>query len=142
MRLVVGTRRRKAFNADGVIEVEDWVARIRRASREAERSRKEHCIPDWVEEVTRRQFRWAGHVARRDVGRWTKVCLEWALAGWRSKGRPRTRWSDSIDKYSSGAFGTPVGSRSWIQVAQDRETWKTLEDDYVLFHMRRKLYDG
>ena len=121
--------------------LEDWLTWFRRATHTAETARKEHNIPDWVDEVAVRKFRWAGHVARRDDGRWTKVVMEWSLVGWRAQGRPVSRWVDSINKYFSGVVGTPVGAASWIAVAQDRDKWKLLEDDYVNF-CRKKKWNG
>ena len=47
-----------------------------RATEEAEKSAREYGCPDLVEEITRRKYRWAGHVARRADGRWTKEVLD------------------------------------------------------------------
>ena len=116
--------------------MEDGVCWIRRATHEAERLRRQHHIPDWVEEISRRKFRWAGHVARREDGRWTRVFLEWSISGCRSQGRPLTRWSDSITKYFGGYCGMPIGRVSWIAKARDRDFWLQIEDDYVKFCAR------
>ena len=129
-RAVVGLRR-QVVELDGETVLENWVPWIRRATREAETQRCKHHIPGWVEEVARRKFRWAGHVARRHDGRWTKAILELSISGCRQKGRPVTRWTDSINKYFGSVAGTAVGSESWILTAQNRDHWKQIEDDYI-----------
>ena len=141
LRQVVGVQRRKAITTDGNTALEDWLPWIKRSTQEAERQRRLHHIPEWVEEVARRKFQWAGHVARRMDGRWTRVFLEWSLTGHRSQGRPCTRWSDSLDKYFNGMVDTPVGSSRWVILAQNREHWRQLEDGYVAFSVRRKRRD-
>ena len=50
-------------------------------------------------------------------------------------GRPKRRWSDSIDSYVSVQLGLDRGG--WIALAQDRDAWKELEDDFV-----KKPLDG
>ena len=132
LRAVVGVRRQR-LKQDGETVLEDWVPWIQRAAGEAEKQRCQHHIPSWVEEISRRKFRWAGHVARRHDGRWTKVMLEWSLAGWRQRGRPVSRWFDSINKYFGSLAGTSVGSSTWISVARNRENWKQIEDHYIPF---------
>ena len=94
-------------------------------------------MPDWIEEQQRRKWRWAGHVCRRDDGRWTKQVLEWTPSGGhRCRGHPFSRWSDDIDGFistldagSSGEEGVSV--EVWSATAQDRAVWAQLEDDSV-----------
>ena len=41
------------------------------------------------------KWRWAGHVVRMHVNRWTKRCTEWQpREGRRNRGRPARRWRD------------------------------------------------
>ena len=91
LRLVVGVRRRLEANQDGELILEDWVPWIKCATREAEKMGKMHGIPDGIEEISRRKFRWAGHVARRDDGRWTRVFLDLSLCGYKLHGRPASK---------------------------------------------------
>ena len=106
---------------DGETALEDWVPWIKRATRDAELAGRAHNVPNWVEEVARRKFRWAGHVARRNDGRWTKLVLQWSISGRRDRGRPVMRWSDSVEKFFSGVVGSAVGAETWIGKAQDRD---------------------
>ena len=127
LRQIVGVRR--VVSEERVLE--DWLPWFRHATHVAEEARVNHNVPDWVDEVSRRKFRWAGHVARRTDERWTRVfLLQWYVAGCRCQGRPQARWCDSINRFFGG------GSDSWIQKAQDRLFWKQKEDDYVYFCAR------
>ena len=83
-------------------------------------------VVDWVEEQRRRKWRWAGHVARRDDGRWTARMLDWAPAArLRRVGRPTLRWEDSIANFAKDA------GINWREKAQDRGEWEELEPIYV-----------
>ncbi|XP_026331462.1 uncharacterized protein LOC113238829 [Hyposmocoma kahamanoa] len=68
------------------------------------------------------KWKWAGHLARRDDGRWTK-----AVTGWwpRDAKRPRgispTRWIDDIKVI--------VGNH-WTRLARDRKEWRNREEAY------------
>ena len=77
LRQIVGVRRIVSDEKG----LEDWLPWFKRATHAAEHERVHHNVPDWVEEVSRRKFRWAGHVARRTDARWTRVFLEWSVAG-------------------------------------------------------------
>ena len=118
---------------NGQTQLEDWVTWIKRATRDVEKAMREHNVSNWTHEIARRKFRWAGHIARRDDGRWTKLMLQWSASGRRCQGRPCTRWSDSINKYFSGLTSSPVHSATWIMKAQDREYWKQAEEHYIKF---------
>ncbi len=77
-------------------------------------------------EQRRRKWRWAGHVARRDDGRWTRWMLGWEPVGrYRTPGRPVARWEDSLTNFMRGR------EQSWRALAQDREDWAALEEEFV-----------
>ena len=84
-------------------------------------------MADWVEEQIRLKWRWAGHVARWDDGRWSRRTLDWVPSASRRVGRPARRWEDDIK-----AFGQWCG-KVWQNVAQDRDAWASLEGEYVAF---------
>ena len=85
-------------------------------------------VVDWVEEQRRRKWRWAGHIARRTDGRWTKWMLSWQPGrGQRGQGRPVTRWEDALVEFMRGRG-------RWVDVAQDRKGskgWQALEEEFV-----------
>ena len=97
-------------------------------------------MPDWVEEQTKRKWRWCGHVCRRLDGRWAEKVLRWMPSGGaRNRGHPFTRWADDIDDFVAVAVSEQGKGKYevWSQLAQQRESWKMLEDDYVNFCRER-----
>ncbi|KAL9973929.1 hypothetical protein ACROYT_G020450 [Oculina patagonica] len=48
--------------------------------------------------LTRRKWRWIGHVLRKDSGDVAKEGLFWTPEGKRARGRPRTTWRRSAEK--------------------------------------------
>ena len=68
-------------------------------------------------------MRWAGHVARMRKGRGIYWVFMGKPEGKRPLGRSRRRWEDNIkvDLQEVGCEGM-----DWIDVAQDRESWRTI----------------
>ena len=66
-------------------------------------------------------MRWAGHVIR--MGRSAYTVLAVKPEGKRSFRRPRHRWEDNI-KLDIQEVG--CGGMEWIDLAQDRHTWRAL----------------
>lgn len=84
--------------------------------------RRRTGIMDVVERVARLKWQWAGHVARDNL-KWTKTLMQWKpWESRRSRGRPQTRWREDIQRHAG---------KNWIQTAQERTTWKQLEEAYV-----------
>ena len=91
--------------------------------------RKKTGVTDVLKRIATAKWKWAGHVARMSDGRWTRRVMEWQpRQSQRPRGRPPTRWSDDI-----AAKAGP----NWRQAAQDRETWRGLEEAYVQEWTRR-----
>ena len=83
-------------------------------------------VVDWVEEQRRRKWRWAGHVARREDGRWSRRLLDWEpLGGRRSWGRPVIRWEDTLCQFAK------TKGETWTTAAKDKNKWGSWEDDFV-----------
>ncbi|CAH2218023.1 jg24234 [Pararge aegeria aegeria] len=73
--------------------------------------------------VAKLKWQWTEHIVRRRNGRWGPKVLEWLpRTGKRSVGRTPTRWTDDIRRVA--------GSR-WIQAAQNRGIWNSLQKTYV-----------
>ncbi|XP_047499096.1 uncharacterized protein LOC125045711 [Penaeus chinensis] len=88
--------------------------------RERERSadiRRELGVSDINEKVKEIRMRWYGHVKRREGGHPAKVAMESIVPGRRPKGRPKSRWRDSVKEDIS-----PFGVRP--EEALGRETWR------------------
>jgi hypothetical protein len=53
--------------------------------------------PDTIlDEITRKQVIWYGHVERIDRTRLTKIMINWKPEGRKQGGRPRRTWKDRI----------------------------------------------
>ncbi|CAH2235482.1 jg8947 [Pararge aegeria aegeria] len=77
--------------------------------------RRRTRVTDIAQRVAKLKWQWAGHIVRRKDGRWCPKVLEWQpRTGKRSVGRPPTRWTDD-----------------WIQAAQNRGIWNSLQKTYV-----------
>lgn len=88
-----------------------------------EEIRRRTKVTDIAYRVSKLKWQWAGHIARRTDGRWSRRVLEWRpRTGKRSVGRPPARWTDDIVK-SAG--------KHWMRAASDRTRWKSLGEAYV-----------
>jgi hypothetical protein len=76
-----------------------------------------------VRVIKPRRRRWVGHVAFMVEGRGVYRILMEELGGKNPLGRPRRRWEDNI-KADLQKVG--CGSMDWIELAQDRDRWRTL----------------
>ena len=111
---------------EGEEEAESWQEWIRRTTNLASEAAKKAGVVDWVEEQRRRKWRWAGHVARRDDGRWSHRLLSWEPAlGRRSWGRPVLRWEDPLSRFAR------TKGESWQKAARDRNKWSAWEDEFA-----------
>ena len=132
LRQIVGTRRRPLINEAGDRTLENWVDWIQRATREAEDAMCKFCISDWVAEVCKRKFGWAGHVCRRQDGRWSRQVLNWCPVGWRDRGHPLMRWRDSFTSFFDNVSAAMTQHIDWMALAEDRDAWNALEEQFVL----------
>ena len=110
-------------------DLEEWVAWIKRSTRIAEEIMVQHNVPDWVREVHRRRYQWAGQVSRSTDGRWTKQVLKWSCGGTRARGRPKIRWTDNLNNF----FGDDKTNVTWSTLAEDEAFWNDFEEQYVNF---------
>ena len=71
--------------------------------------------------ITRKRWRWIGHVLRKDAGSITKVAIHWTPEGKQKRGRPKTTWRRTVEaemKNTNHSWGT-------IQrLASDRQGWR------------------
>ena len=84
----------------------------------SEELRRRSLLKDPIEYIHRSKHRWAGHVARREDGRWTRATTDWYPRDIRRpRGRPPKRWADSFRQ-------TVEQGQHWSTVARDRLKWK------------------
>ena len=82
-----------------------------------------YSLPNIVRVVKSRRMRWVGHVARMGEGRGVHRVLVVKPEGKRPLGRPRRRWEDNIKMDLREVGG---GCGDWMDLAQDRDRWRTL----------------
>ena len=77
-------------------------------------------------------MRWGVHVARMEERRGVYKVLVGKSEGKRPLGRHRRRWEDNIrmDLQEVGC-----GNMDWIELAQDRDRWRTLVNAVVNFRV-------
>jgi hypothetical protein len=82
-----------------------------------------YSSPNIIRVMKSRRMRWTGHVARMGEKRGANRILVGRPEGRRPLGRPRCRWEDNIkiDLQDVGWWGM-----EWIELAQDRDRWRTL----------------
>jgi hypothetical protein len=111
-----------------------WLRRLLRISykdRVTNADVRERTGQEEVENFIRRaRLRWMGHVMRMEEGRVTSKIYEWRPKGRRPAGRPKTRWTDTLEKDLGRAglslYGVTTGRvRANLQeLAEDRAVWK------------------
>uniref|UniRef100_A0A8R1ELP2 Reverse transcriptase domain-containing protein n=1 Tax=Caenorhabditis japonica TaxID=281687 RepID=A0A8R1ELP2_CAEJA len=81
--------------------------------------------------IKKKKLGWAGHIMRRNDGRWTRLVQEWYPIGEkRPVGRPRMRWSDSLKEQISLFDGNHLKTH-WSTIAKDRMAWKAVIRDHI-----------
>jgi hypothetical protein len=117
--------------------LEPWIDWIKRATDISEQIARKYGICDWTEEQRRRQWRLAGHMARRKDNRWATKLLHWnPTNGYRSRGHPAKRWSDELVKFHKSIYDRFCKlslhmDEDWRQTAQHQQTWALLMEDFV-----------
>jgi len=91
-----------------------------------------YSSPSIVRVIKSRRMRWAGHVTRMGEERWVYRVLVEKPEGKRPMGRPRRRWLDNIRMYLQEVG---CGYMDWIELAQDRDRWRTLVNAVMNFRV-------
>lgn len=126
------------YGAENWATTKENIESIRVAQRAMERAmlnitRKDKVRNERIRNITKvtdigvkiAQLKWsyAGHVARSSTNRWNRKIVDWRpYEHKRGRGRPPMRWYDDFKK---------TAGLNWIQIAQDRDRWKTLGKAYI-----------
>ena len=82
-----------------------------------------YSSPNFVRVIKSRRMRWAGHVALMGEEKVVYRILVGKPEGRRPLGIPRRRWADNI---RTDLREVGCGSTDWIELAQDRDSWRTV----------------
>ena len=82
--------------------------------------------------VKSRRMKRAGHVARMGEGRGVHRVLVGKPEEKRPLGRPRRRWVDNIKMDLRKVGG---GCGDWMELAQDRDSWRAFVSTMMNFHV-------
>ena len=85
--------------------------------------REQTGVKDILEAIKEQKWKWAGEVARKEDGRWSRRMTDWTPRdGKRGRGRPDRRWRDEIERFAGA---------TWHRLAQSCESWKKLGEAFV-----------
>ena len=120
LRYVFRIHRQRSFGRE---RLEDWVQFVQNAAHRVDSIAETGGMENWVISARRRKWRFAGVVARQTDGRWSQRLVEWRpfQGHGRSRGHPKTRWADSLEKFAGG---------DWMTLARDKDTWDAYEHPY------------
>ena len=80
-----------------------------------------------MNEITRKQLIWYGHVVRMNPTRLPKIMINWKHEGEKKRGRPRRTWKDGIYTAMSERdlrMGEWNNRRQWnVEVGRRRQTF-------------------
>ena len=107
--------------ARAMCRVTRWHTRIHRISTAELLNRLRLSTIDTY--VTRRQLRWAGHVARMNYDRLPRKMLSSWVRSKRPRGAPRFTYGRTLKKSLKKAR---IDVRDWSAVAQNRDTWRDI----------------
>jgi len=77
-----------------------------------------------LDEITRKELIWYGHVERMDPTRIPKIMIHWKPKGRKKRGRPRRTWKDGIYTDMNERMGEWNNRRQWnMKVGTLRQTF-------------------
>lgn len=103
------------------------------STRKVEEVMQKFHIHPWTALHCAKVWNWAGKVAQTPGERWKDKITTWSAPGGRPRGRPKTRWSDSIIAFHSNLTGFQSTEDDWRGVAREAKHWAALTDAYVAF---------
>ena len=133
------TQRKMLRNIVGWVRVPDeaWEDTMRRMKGRLERAMQIHYVKPWVEQLHLARWRFARHVSSNAKSIWPSLVNSW-LPGhprddsllrvpFRSQGRPRTRWDDSLSDFFRQRF-----HQHWLHMRNlSLVDLQNLEDEYL-----------
>ena len=91
-----------------------------------------YSSPNIVWVIKSKRMRWAGHVARMEECRGVHKVLVGKPEGKKPLRRPRRRWEDNI---KMGLQEVGRGCGDWMELAQNRDSWRALVSTVMNFRV-------
>ena len=140
MRAIIGSHRRfpkigdqRVENSGATVDCDTYTMWIKRETQTAEDIMQKYNVQCWSKGQSGRKWDWAGKVARQLDGRWSHEILKWHPDDTKVRGRPVTRWSDTINKFLSSHTGEPYSNSDWMRVAATPGTWSSVRAAFIEF---------
>jgi hypothetical protein len=92
MRITGG---KSTLTETGALRRSAWISKLDRKTNEDIRG-KIDAQDMMLDEITRKQLIWCGHVERMDPTRLPKIMIQWKPKGRKKPGHPRRTWKDGI----------------------------------------------
>ena len=112
---------------------DDHIHWLESSTRKVEEVMKKFHMRPWTTLQCAKLWKWAGKVAQTPGERWTDKIIAWSVPCVRPQGRPKTRWSDSVNAFLSSLIGSHHTDDDWRDVAKDAGRWAALTDAYIDF---------
>jgi hypothetical protein len=102
---------------------EEWKEYMQRSAKLIQYYDEKFSLTTWSLQYKKRKWEFAGFLARCTDGRWSHKILDWRPHGFRSVGRPATRWCDDIIEYCGD---------DWQSLAMCAEDWQAHCSGFIL----------
>ena len=110
--------------------MEPWHEWCKRVTEEVAKEILTAGIEELAVAAKRKVWTLAGHISRRDDGRWSKTMISWQPeAGQSPVARPFKRWVEDINKFVQ-LVEPNEEPEAWRLLAAHRPTWKALGDAF------------
>ena len=117
---------------NGSYTTEEYVDWVKKATSKVNLLMGRYGAQDWVYTQRGRKWEWANKIANMLDSRWTFEVIKWNPPEVKIRGRPKTRWSDDINKYLTEITGRRYVDDDWVKLARDKESWVLLKDGFAL----------
>ena len=102
---------------------------IQETSKVAKKELEKHGVTNWVHGQRSRQFGIAGHVMRKQDGRWSKALIQFEEGKNTTQGRPLINWDHDIRSWFHKRYSND--HRPWQDIAMNPNEWTALRLIYA-----------
>ena len=114
---------------------------MRRMKHRVEAALRQHPVRDWTERLHGQRWDNAWRIGHMSQEAWPKIAAAWNpldvpdqfahIIPHRGRGRPRTRWDDTLIDFCQDHMGHP----SWHQAAAEltATAWNAAREEYIMY---------